>query len=170
MSRPANWTEEERIEATITAQGRAADLERMLDQQLRMIRTMQERVNREMISIDGGSGEFADRQVVVKMTAITGMLEKAAKTKIDLAKAYEKLDQIMSPTKRINEMLKFMLGQEPRVRTDFLERLAKGHEDQKKLARNKMAPHTAVSKILETIQAERRGESGEHAWKEDPDE
>jgi hypothetical protein len=83
-------------------------------------------------------------------------LEKAAKTKIDLAKAYEKLDAVMTPHRRIEGMLNFLLAQEHRVRTDFIQRLAKKHEEQKKgdFVTAGHRPHTAVARIVEALEKE----------------
>lgn len=146
-------TEEVREEHAAQAQQRAADLEVMLDQQLKMIRSLQNQVNREMLKAEATTGTFADRQTVTKMTAITGMLEKAAKTKIDLARAYEKLDQVMSPEKRAEGIHNFILAMDSGKRRDFLISLEKKLSAQKKLfpAHINTGPSTALSKIKAAI-------------------
>lgn len=149
------WTEEDRVQATIVAQTRAHDFERMLDQQLRMIRTLQEQCNAEMVRTDSASGSFADRQTVSKMTSITNMLAQAAKTKIDLAKAYEKLDQVMSPEKRVAAMIDYITALPTEARTEVIKSLANRHQAEKDKRYNKQgARSTAIQNIAAALEEE----------------
>ena len=157
----APLTEEQLALRAEQAQQRAADLEVMLDQQLKMIRTLQAQVNREMLKAEVATGSFADKQTVAKMTAITSMLQGAAKTKIDLAKAYEKLDQVMSPEKRAEGIRNFILAMPTDKRKNFLAALDTALNAQKKLIHRNAAqgPSTALSKIKAALAAE-EGDDG----------
>lgn len=137
---------------------RQVDLERMLDHQIKMLHTLQEQCQNELRDsqqdkVVGKQYAYADKGVLAKMTQVTGMLSVAAKTKTDLARAYEKLNASLTPEQRIKGMLKYLKAQPGSIRRAFILALSEAHEQQK-AAVNNGSRGTAVDSVVAALKNE----------------
>lgn len=132
---------------------RATDLENMLEDYTKMVRTTMDQLKTEMLTVDPQQ-KFADRQVVEKMKALGTMLESAGDLKIKLARASKMLASVLTPEQRVEETFKYILTLPGEQRRRLINRLVDGHEEQAglhKWHRNPAQLKTAMDKIREVV-------------------